>query len=83
MEELLKYILEGITGAKDIDIIREEEGDKVNLNVSIDKEFMGLVIGKGGKNIKAIQDILRIKGRLEEKMVFINIKEIENSSAKN
>ncbi len=75
MKELLRFIIEGITGYNDFEITSEEEGDKINLNVEIDQEYMGLVIGKGGKTIKAIQDILRVKGRLEDKMVFINVRE--------
>lgn len=75
MEELLTFIIESITGSNDFEITSELEGDKVNLNVYLEQEYMGLVIGKGGKTIKSIQDILRVKGRLEDKMVFVNIRE--------
>lgn len=75
MEELLSFIIKSITGSDGFEISSEEEGDKVNLNVELDQEYMGLVIGKGGRTIKSIQDILRVKGRLEDKMVFVNIRE--------
>ena len=81
MEELLRYIIENITGSEDFEVSSEEEGDKVNLNVDMNQEYMGLVIGKGGRTIKAIQDILRVKGRLEDKMVFVNIREKEESNS--
>ncbi|MBU0569189.1 KH domain-containing protein [Patescibacteria group bacterium] len=75
MKELLTYILEKLTGKKDIKIEEKKEGDNVYLEIFSDPENIGLIIGKNGNTIKAIQDVLRVRARLENVMVFVNVSE--------
>lgn len=74
MRQLLEYILNQIIG-EDYQIEESEENGKVSFNVKVPQELIGTLIGKGGRVIKAIQDILRIKAKLENKIVFINVSE--------
>jgi uncharacterized protein len=77
MKELLNFILQKITGKDDFEITESEEEGKITLEVQILPEDMGLVIGKGGNTIKAIQTLLRVKGRIENKFVDLNVREKE------
>lgn len=75
MEELLNFLLTEITGEEDFEIEKIEEDGVLNFNVKADTEHMGLIIGKNGKTIKAIQEIMRVRGKLEDKGVYVNIEE--------
>lgn len=77
MQDLLKYLIKGITGNDnfEIDEVEEEDG-RVNLTVTADKADMGIIIGKAGNTIKSIQNILRIKGTVENKYVHLTVKEL-------
>jgi len=75
MTDLLKFILEEITGSKDFDISETEEEGRVIIEVKADPANMGLIIGKGGNTIKAIQTLLRVRGRVENKMVSLSVSE--------
>lgn len=75
MKELLDYILDNLIGKDNYTITENTEDGRVSLEVSVDKEMMGLVIGKGGKTIKSIQDLVRVKARLEDKHVYVNVVE--------
>lgn len=76
MKELLVFLLKEITG-KDFLVEQSEESGRTSLQVKADPEDMGMIIGKEGRTIKAIQDILRVKGSLEGKSVFVNVSEKE------
>lgn len=75
MEELLKYLLTEISGSNDFTIEKEESDEDIIFNVKVKSELMGLIIGKGGNTIKAIQTILRIKARKEGSRVTVNVSE--------
>ncbi len=75
MKKLLEFIIEKLTGKKDIEIEEKKEGDNVYLEIFSDPENIGLIIGKNGQTIKAIQDVLRVRARLENVMVFVNVSE--------
>jgi predicted RNA-binding protein YlqC (UPF0109 family) len=75
MKELLNYILSKIvTDPAQINITEEtnEYGETV-LNVALPEEERGIVIGKGGKNIESIRNIVSIIAKREGKKVRIKI----------
>jgi predicted RNA-binding protein YlqC (UPF0109 family) len=78
MKELLKYIIEGITGSSDFKIEEVEDDGKTTLEVYANPEIIGLIIGKNGKTIKSIRNIIKVRSTLEEKLVFIDVKEKED-----
>lgn len=75
MKELLHYILSKIIADPETIVITEEvnEFQETVLNVSIPEEERGIVIGKGGKNIQAIRNIISIIAKREGKKVRIKI----------
>ncbi len=83
MKELLKYLLKGITGKNDIEVEENVEGETVNLSVDAPEEYLGMIIGKGGKTIKMIRNILRVRATLEKKGVLITLPEGTPREVKN
>jgi predicted RNA-binding protein YlqC (UPF0109 family) len=73
MRDLLNYLLKEITGKDNFQITEEEEEGKVVFTIESSPEEMGLIIGKEGKTIKAIQELLRIVAKKEKKIVFVDI----------
>lgn len=76
MKELLEFILKNILGKDSkFEVIEEDlpaqAGDIVKLTVKTADNEGGMVIGKGGKVIKAIRNILRIKATLEKKKIIL------------
>ncbi len=76
MKELLEYILQGITGSDEINVEETENDSAVTFTIKSPKEYIGLIIGKEGKTIKSIRNILRIKATLEEKLVDLDVQEV-------
>lgn len=78
MKELLNYILKSILG-KDSKFEIEEVNEEsvVKLIVKTSEEEGGMVIGKGGKIIKAIRNLLRVKATLEHKKILLLVNPTE------
>ena len=74
MKTLASYILDNILEEK-VDIEEEENDGFVTIKVFAPQEVMGKVIGKGGKTVNAIKNILKIKAIKENKKVDIQIEE--------
>lgn len=72
MKELLEFIIKNIL-EKDskFEISEEDDGSVCSLTVKTSNEEGGMVIGKGGKVIKAIRNILRIKATLDKKKIIL------------
>jgi len=81
MKDLLNFLLKEITGSSDFSVEQVDEEDKINFNVVANPEIIGLIIGKGGKTIKAIQTLIRIRGRLENKSAFVNVAQKEEAKS--
>lgn len=77
MKKLLKYILDSIVEKpEDIEITEKEVQENVlEYQISVNPEDMGRVIGKNGKVIKAIREILYIKASQAGKKVYLNLEE--------
>lgn len=76
MKNLLSYILTNILDDGTNFAIEEETQDSfVRLTVSVPKEKMGRVIGKNGRIINSIKNILKIKAIKEEKKIDIQVTE--------
>lgn len=80
MQELLEFILQHIVKHPDsIDIQKEEseEGNVVTFTAKIHPEDIALVIGKGGKTVKSIRNLLNVIALQEKKRILLNVKEAE------
>ena len=78
MKDTLLLIVTSIVDNTDVVTVEEEEGENGirNLIVTVAKEDMGKVIGKEGKVIRSIRNIMKIKAMKEN--VRINISLAEN-----
>lgn len=75
MKELLEYILKEITKNDSIEINEETDNNFSRLTIIAPKEIMGILIGKEGRTIKAIRNLIKVKATLEKKGVSVNIEE--------
>lgn len=80
MKELVKFIVEKITGKDDIKVEQsyspEGEDNQLLLTIECPKEDIGKVIGKEGRTIKAIRTLVRILAIKENLLINLNIKEV-------
>ena len=76
MKDILSFIITGIVEKEDSVKVDEEENQGiVNLTVSVDPSEMGKVIGKEGKVIKAIRNVMRIPAMKQNKKIYITLAE--------
>ncbi|OGH13420.1 MAG: hypothetical protein A3H50_00130 [Candidatus Levybacteria bacterium RIFCSPLOWO2_02_FULL_37_10] len=79
MKTALSYIINSIVDSPDkVSIAEETEGDFVTFKVIVDKEDMGKVIGKNGKVIRAIRNVLKIPAIKQNKKINIVLEETSN-----
>ena len=75
MKEFLEFLVKGIV-KKEGDIVIEEERNQdniINLKLKVDKEDMGIVIGKEGKTIKSLRNLLKAKAIRENVRVNLEL----------
>jgi predicted RNA-binding protein YlqC (UPF0109 family) len=75
MRKLLEFLVTKITGVKDFTIEEETEGNFTRFIIRVKPEEAGLIIGKGGKTIKIIKNLLRIRAILEQHAVAVSVEE--------
>ena len=79
MKTALSYIINSIVDMPDkVGIAEESDGEFVTFKVIVDKDDMGKVIGKNGKVIRAIRNVLKIPAIKQNKKINIVLE--ENSS---
>lgn len=75
VKKLLEYIIKGILGKKDFTVTESTGGGFVNLGIKVPGKDTGLIIGKEGRTIKAIRNLLKVRATLERKGVSVSIEE--------
>lgn len=76
MKTALSYIINSIVDFPDKVLITEEnQDDFVTLKLTVDKGDMGKVIGKNGKIIRAIRNVLKIPAIKQNKKINIVLEE--------
>lgn len=80
MQELLNFMLKGLLGEAKYDVVEsKEEGlegrqsGRLLYTIKTDAENIGLIIGKGGKMIKGLRNLLKVRATLEKKAVSVNV----------
>lgn len=77
MKDTLRYIISAIVDDPDAVKIEEKDEDGLlNLIVTVAKEDMGKVIGKEGKVIRSIRNIMKIKAMKHDVRINITLAEI-------
>lgn len=79
MKETLQFIVSSIVDNAEAVSVEEQEGENgiLNLIVTVAKEDMGKVIGKEGKVIRSIRNIMKIKAMKENVRINISLAEVE------
>lgn len=79
MKAALLYIVSSVVENPDkVNIQEEESGDLVIFKVTVDKNDMGKIIGKNGKIIRAIRNVLKIPAIKQNKKINIELSENPN-----
>lgn len=79
MEKLLEFIVKAIvTQPKKVNVIAEEGEDGfINFHLKVDPEDLKIVIGRKGRTIRAIRNLLRLRAMNEGKRVGLQLEEDE------
>jgi predicted RNA-binding protein YlqC (UPF0109 family) len=75
MKELLSHMVSGILG-EEVVVREESENGFYTFFVEVPKDKVGMVIGKGGKTINALKNILKIIAIKENVRVDIQVNEV-------
>lgn len=76
MKALLEYLTKLIVkNPESVRVVEEPTPDWVNLRLTVAPDDMGLVIGKGGKIISALRNLVRVKAIKEDKRINIELME--------
>jgi predicted RNA-binding protein YlqC (UPF0109 family) len=78
MKDTLIHIITGIVDSpKDVSIREENVDGTDTFFISVAKDDVGKVIGKGGKVIRAIRNVLKIQAMKENRRINISLEETE------
>ncbi len=78
MKDTLHFIIAAIVDNADaISIEEKDEDGMLHLIVTVAKEDMGMVIGKEGKVIRSVRNIMKIKAMKEGIRINISLAEVE------
>ena len=76
MDELLNFLFEPlVSNSRSLKVEKVQDGTNLKFLVTVPKEDIAKVIGKGGKMIKAIKNLLKIRGVKEN--IFASIEVLE------
>lgn len=80
MKETLEYIITSLVDAPDKVTLEESDEEGItHFSITVAKEDMGKIIGKEGKVIKSIRNIMKIKAMKENKRITISLVEHEQA----
>lgn len=76
MKTALSYVISSIVEHLDkVSITEESDGELITFKVTVDKDDMGKVIGKNGKVIRAIRNVLKISAIKQNKKINVVLEE--------
>lgn len=76
MKDLLSYIVTNLVTKPEAVKIDEQTNDgEVSLNLTVDPQDMGLIIGKGGQTIRSIRKLLTVRAIAENVRVNLQLSE--------
>ena len=74
MKDLLEFLTKSIVDyPQDIIIEEKEEAGQIDLNLKSNPEDIKIIIGKKGRTIKAIRELLKIRAIKEKKKINFNL----------
>ena len=75
MRDLLDYLLKGTLGEEKFEILEEESEGRIIFKIKTDAKNIGLIIGRGGRMIKNLRNLLKVRATLEKRAVNLEIEE--------
>ena len=76
MKKTLNFLITSIVDKpKSVIVDEQEQNGIVNFTITVDKDDMGKVIGKNGRVIKAIRNVMKIPAIKNGKKIYINLSE--------
>jgi predicted RNA-binding protein YlqC (UPF0109 family) len=75
MKDLLNYMISAVLGEAKFELLEAEDAGRTIFTIKTDPENVGLIIGKGGRTIKSLRNLLKVRATLEKKAVALNIGE--------
>ncbi len=75
MKELIEYIARSLVEHPEEVDVKESGGNRVRLELSVAKDDMGRVIGKGGKVANSIRTLLRVAAERADKQATLDVTE--------
>lgn len=77
MDDLIKFLLEPlVSDINKVEIKKGQDGQNTTYILAIPKEDIAKVIGRGGKMIKSIKNLVKIRAIKENVFVNIDVQEI-------
>lgn len=73
MKELLEFLVKGILGKEKFEIVETNDEGRTLYTIKTAQENVGLIIGKGGRVIKSLRNILKVRATLEKTAVSVNV----------
>jgi predicted RNA-binding protein YlqC (UPF0109 family) len=74
MKELAKFLITRLVDSPDrVELTSTEEGDVTRFSVRVADEEKGKIIGKQGKVVKAIRQVMGIAGAKAKRKVFLDV----------
>lgn len=75
MKDLLNFMIKGILGEEKFQILEENKDEKFTYSIQTEDAKKGLIIGKGGRMISSIRNILKVRAAVEKVVVDVEIKD--------
>jgi predicted RNA-binding protein YlqC (UPF0109 family) len=78
MKDLIEYIAKSLVDhPEDVQVRQSGGGSRVRIDLTVSKDDMGRVIGKGGKVANSIRTLLRVAAEREGKQATLDVVEPE------
>jgi hypothetical protein len=77
MKQLIEYIAKSLVDHPEEVAVKQNGCNRVRIELSVAKEDMGRVIGKGGKVANSIRTLLRVAAEKEGKQATLDVVEPE------
>lgn len=76
MKDLIEFLVKNITGSEDFEVEEKSEDGLATYIIRAKAEYMGLIIGKAGKTIKTIRNLVKVRATLEKKSFNLSVEEL-------
>lgn len=75
MKDLLEFIISGIIESTNIEIEESSEDERTIFDIKAGPDDIGMIIGKNGKTIRAIRNLMKVRATLEKTPISVTVSE--------